>query len=109
MLALLMGDACSAARALLATRPGRRDWVLRRIFAEARRAGQWRRAGLGPHPVYGDGSVMTAALRRPTLAEPDLTDPDYCACLIMVLNAARSCAGHQPFAQERQVGMAGSS
>ncbi len=57
------------------------------------------------HPVWGDGSLSAAALRRPTQSEPRLDDPDYLQCLITVF---RHLQADQPRVQERQRGTAGS-
>ena len=57
------------------------------------------------HPLWGDGSLMAAALRRPVVPEPDLSDADYLRALLRVLEALDRA---QPRAQDRQVGTAGS-
>lgn len=103
----LHGDAISVARVLLGTRPDRRRWVLARLFREADLAhGRVRRKG-SAHPVWGDGSLMTAALRRHPRAEPGLDNADYCRCLAMTFEAL-AIRGRQPCAQETQVGAVGS-
>jgi hypothetical protein len=83
----LHGDAVSVARVLLTVRPARRRWVLARMFREAnlahRHVSRWSLA----HPIWGDGSLMTAALRRHPSAEPALDDADYCICLALTYRA----------------------
>ncbi len=98
-----INDAIAAARALLAQPPRRRDWVLWRMVAEATRAEAHRQAAGRPHPRWGDGTLMTAALRRRCRPEPQLNDPGYRACLIAVLEAL----GTYPRAQDRHRATAG--
>ena len=82
---VLMGDAIAAARAMAAAPPARRGWVLCRMCREASRAEARRRATGQMHPRWGDGSLMSAALRRPCRAEPGLEDAAYREALIAVL------------------------
>lgn len=83
----LHGDAVSVARVLLGARPDRRPWVLARLIREAELAHRhFRRLGCA-HPLWGDGSLMTAALRRCPLPEPALNRADYCDCLAMTFRA----------------------
>ncbi|MFC6637846.1 hypothetical protein [Sulfitobacter sediminilitoris] len=37
------------------------------------------------HPVWGNGTLSDAASRRPLAFEVPLDDPEYCACLALVL------------------------
>ncbi len=37
------------------------------------------------HPLYGNGSLMTAARTRELADEPGFDDPDYCRCFEVVL------------------------
>ncbi len=96
-------DAIAAARALLAQPASRRDLVLWRMLREATRAEAHRQATGRSHARWGDGTLMTAALRRPCLPEPRLDDPDYRACLIAVLGVLPP----QPRALVRQSATAG--
>lgn len=75
---LMHGDVQSAARALAAVPRLRRAWVMHRMLAEAATADAWRRAHGQMHPRWGDGSLMAAALRRPVIKEPPLSDPAWC-------------------------------
>ncbi|SFP48658.1 hypothetical protein [Tranquillimonas alkanivorans] len=65
-----MGDVICAARVLLGVPRRRWAWVLARMCAEARASG---------------GSLMEAALRRETVAEPDLRCREYRRALVFVL------------------------
>lgn len=98
-----ISDAIAAARVLLALPPLRRPWALRRMLREATLAEAHRRATGRMHARWGDGTLMSAALRRPCRPEPRLDDPNYRACLIAVLKAL----GPQPRAQDRQSATAG--
>lgn len=83
----LHGDAVSVARVLLGAPPERRRWILLRICREADLAHRFFRDRHRPHPIWGDGSLMTAALRRHPLPEPGLDSADYCRCLAMTYQA----------------------
>lgn len=36
------------------------------------------------HPVWGNGSLVAAALRREMAPEPFLDDQEYCSCFVVV-------------------------
>ena len=95
-------DVHAAARVLLGVASGRRVWVLYRMLREA---GEASLHGISGHPVWGDGSLMTAALRRRPCVAPALADRGFCECLALVYWVLSD----QPVAQETQVGMVGSS
>jgi hypothetical protein len=80
----LHGDVVAAARVLRVHRPEFRNWVLRRMLREADRANSRVRRGLPGHRIWGDGSLMTAALRRKPTAEPSLASRCYCESLALV-------------------------
>lgn len=103
-----LSDAVAVARALLALPPRLRAFALSRMLAEATRARAYLRTAGRSHPVWGDGTLMAAALRRRTAWEPPLSDAEWCACLMMVLAAIRAWPTGQPRAQDTQVAMAGS-
>lgn len=83
----LLGDVTAAAAALCVVPPGRRGWVLARMMREAVSADAHRARFRRAHPIWGDGSLMTAALRRHPLPEPGLDSADYCRCLAMTYQA----------------------
>ena len=79
----------------------RRAWVLHRMLSEAEAADGRRRKGRGPHPLWGDGTLMATALRRPTADEPPLSDPAWCRVVAFVyLGIARRFEGGLPLARE---------
>lgn len=101
------GDAVAVARVLLDVRPARRPWVLARLFREAGRAHEHLVRHGAAHPVWGDGCLMTAALKRRPRREPGLDDKDYCSCVAQVYAVLAQQTG-QPLAQETQFGSVGS-
>ncbi len=82
---VMHGDVVAAARVLVAEPCARRHAVLGRLLQEAGWADAYRRDSGRVHPMWGDGSLMTAALLRRPGREPGLSDTDYCGCLAMVL------------------------
>lgn len=100
---LMHTDAVAAARVLLRHPRERRPWVLHRMLAEAVAAHDWRRQTGRVHPRWGDGSLMSAALRRPAAHEPPLTDPAWCRLVAYIyLALAHGALGALPL--DRQEG-----
>lgn len=94
---LMHTDAVAAARVLLCHPRDRRPWVLHRMLAEAVTASEWRRQTGRVHPQWGDGSLMSAALRRPAANEPSLDDPAWCRLMAYVyLALAHGALGSLP-------------
>ena len=92
-------DVVAAARVLVGHRDSRWPWLLTRMRSEAVRAQAWRAAKGRQHPIWGDGTLVAAALRRRPCREPGLTDGRYRAALIFVLKFG---LGDQPLAQDTQ-------
>ena len=80
-----LGDASAVARVLRQTPGHRRAWVHRRLLREADRAAVHLALTGRAHPIWGNGSLMAAALRRRPGSEPTLDDADFCLCLAIVL------------------------
>lgn len=97
-------DAVAAARVLRRLPTSERDIVLREMLDEARGTHAKRLAACWFG--IGDGTLMDVALTRGPVPEPLLSDGDYCRCLAAVYAAL---AEAQPFAQETQVGVVGST
>lgn len=94
---LMHTDAVAAARVLLRHPRDRRPWVLHRMLSEAITADDWRRRTGRIHPRWGDGTLMSAALRRPTASEPPLSDPAWCRLMAYVyLALAHGALGSMP-------------
>lgn len=87
LLPVLPGDVSCAARALLMVPEAARPAFLRSLLDRAARAAAHVDAVRRLHPVWGNGSLMAAARRFPLAAEPDYSDPDYCRCTVLVLEA----------------------
>lgn len=90
MRAVLHGDAVAAARVLFALSEAERGAVMVRMLDEAHWADAYRKRTGRAHPLWGNGSLMAAALRRRVVSEPPVSDPDYCRCLIRVFEAILS-------------------
>lgn len=82
---VLHGDVTAAARALLRIPEPGRVGLCRRMIREAAFAYRYMMRSGKPHPLWGTGSLMSAALLRPVAPEPNLDDIAYCTCLEMVL------------------------
>ena len=84
-------DLIALARLIRARPTEMRRWVLARVLCEATAAAEWMGAHGSCHPVWGDGTLMAAALRRGPLPQFGLDDRDYCTCLA---SAVRALAAH---------------
>ena len=73
--------------ALLRVAPDARTGLLGRILAEAETADAYRRETGRLHPLWGNGSLMGAALGHARAREPSLDSPDYAACMVLVFEA----------------------
>jgi len=81
---VLHGDIVAAARVLFLLPAAERPAALEDLFRRAAWADDYRRRTGRMHPVWGDGSLMSVALRRDTPPEPPLSDSGYCDCLAQV-------------------------
>lgn len=79
--------------ALLAVPPGARAGLAARIVAEARVADAWRKRQGRAHPLWGDGSLMAAALRYPRAPLPPSLGPEARAALRQLLDALDGSPG----------------
>lgn len=84
---VLPGDISCTARALLAVPANARAGFLSSIMEGAAIAADHLQAMHRLHPVWGNGSLMAAARRFPLADEPDFSNPDYCRCTVLVLEA----------------------
>ncbi|MFV0513141.1 MAG: hypothetical protein ACK5MY_05850 [Jhaorihella sp.] len=82
---VLYGDVSNAARVLLRQPPGARPGLCARMIREAEAADAHVLRTGRVHPVWGNGSLMSAARKRLLADEPGFEDNDYCACFAMVL------------------------
>lgn len=98
-----VADAVLVARVLTRLPERLRPWALFRMVREAEAAADRMRRSGAMHPIWGDGSLMAVAMRRPRDPEPLLDDRVFLGCLQLVLAVL-----DQPRAQDRQRGRAGS-
>ena len=80
-------DLTDAARAVLAHPAPARAALCARLLDEADWADRYTRRIGKAHPYWGDGSLSSAARKRPRAPEPRLNAAAYCTCLEMVLRA----------------------
>lgn len=84
---VLHGDVAAAARALLSVpEMDQRASMLEMLEHASVADAYYKRFGRG-HPVWGNGSLMAAALCYDRAAEPFLDDPSYCRCWVVVFEA----------------------
>lgn len=80
-------DLAAAARVLLLAPPAAREAEARSLIAQARMADAHRRATGRAHPWFGNGTLLSAALRRPAAEPQGLGDRAYLACMAQVIDA----------------------
>lgn len=102
------GDVVAAARVIRAVPEARRDALVGRMLDEARWADAYRKRTGRAHPLWGDGSLMAAALMRGPEAEPTMRDTVYLQCLVGVLEAVVAARLQCPEAHATQTAAAGS-
>ena len=89
MLRVSYGDVSCAARAVLNVPSTRRARRIRAMLAEAHAGHAYLKATGRMHPKLGDGTLMAVARRTRLPPEPSLGDPDYAACVELVLRIVR--------------------
>lgn len=78
---MLHGDIVAAARVLLLAPEEERRCLCQRMIDEAEKAyAHFEKCGK-PHPDWGTGSLMSAALQRPAAPEPSFDNVEYLTCL----------------------------
>jgi hypothetical protein len=93
---VLPGDVSTAARALLAVPKHERPALAHLLVARADMAHGFAQTWGRAHPVWGTGSLMSAALHLPCHPEPVASDPAYALALIDVLRAVVACQSDLP-------------
>ena len=78
------GDVVAAARVIYPLEPGQRRRKLSEMITMSSWANRFRKQNGRAHPVWGDGSLMTAALANDPPPEPALDNREYCSCLALV-------------------------
>lgn len=84
---VLPGDINAAARALLPVPPATRKELAMRLVKEASAADCYRKRFRKAHALWGNGTLMAAALMRPLGLEPRLDDREYLECQFLVFEA----------------------
>lgn len=102
------GDVVAAARVLWNSPDADHARLLARLLNEARWADAWRKRTGRAHPLWGDGTLMAAALMRRPGPEPSLADSRWLRCLATVLEGLVTAAGQREPAQETHSMAAGS-
>lgn len=93
-----LGDLDCAARVLLATPRRARARVMAALIDRAETADRHRRDHGRLHPVWGNGTLMAAALAQPRCDPAAPGDADYLRCLACALRAVRDrLAGRGPY------------
>ena len=82
---VLINDLTSAARALLLVQPARRAKLATLMLQYADFGDRYTRRFGRVHAGFGDGTLSSAARKRPLATEPTLDDIDYCTCLELVV------------------------
>lgn len=82
---VLHGDVSNAARALLNVPGVLRRELCEKMIREAEAADIFARREGRLHPLWGNGSLMSAARKRVLADEPGFDNPVYCRCFEMVL------------------------
>lgn len=90
---LMPGDLDCAVAVVMRQSPEDRADVAERLLFEADVADRYRKRLGRAHPVYGSGSLMSAALGWPCGAGGRVYDASYCAALIVVLTAVQAWRG----------------
>ena len=84
---ILHGDVVALSRLLLGARAPQRAVLCNRVITEADAADRYFKKFGRSHSLWGNGSVLSAARKRPLPPEPDLADAEYCACMEQVFRA----------------------
>ena len=87
MRAVHLSDLNLAARTLLAVPVMQRRDTIRDIFKAAHIADKYRKRTGRPHTWFGNGTISGACQRRAKAHSPDRCDPDYLACMGIVIRA----------------------
>lgn len=82
-----LGDLAAAARVLLAQPEGLRPAAMAALIARAEAADRLRLAEGRHHPLYGNGTLMAAALAHPRADPPDPGGDDFLSCLALATEA----------------------
>ncbi|WP_300029424.1 hypothetical protein [uncultured Roseobacter sp.] len=100
---LMLSDLVSAARVLRAA-PGRdRNALCQRLITQAHYADVFYKKLGYPHPRWGNGALGAAARGHATPRGHDLSDPEFCDCLSVVLAGISAFRKGDWSAQQRDI------
>ena len=80
--------------AVLAQPQDQRQKTVGALFAAAHAADLHRQTKGQPHPQFGTGTLMSAALQRPISARPTAYGPEQAEAFIMILNELTRFLAH---------------
>jgi hypothetical protein len=98
---VLQMDVTSAARALLDVAPDARPACIRRLIDRADAADRYRRRTRRAHPLWGNGTLMAAAMARSLPRQPRSDDPEFLDCQFTVVAALLERVGRPPVTHAR--------
>lgn len=87
-----LGDLAAAARVLLAQPEAQRPAAMAALIARAEAADRLRQAEGRHHPLYGNGTLMAAALAHPRAEPVAPGGADFLACLALATEQALICS-----------------
>ena len=91
---IALADLEVALRALLAAPPDARKPLAHRLLAEAEMADLYRSETGLLHPVYGSGTLMSAAMCYPLASRPAAYDTPILAILSCLIKVIREASRH---------------
>jgi hypothetical protein len=84
---VIYNDVLAAVSVVASVAPSRRHAIMVGLIADAERAACYRSAHHAAHPVYGDGSLMAAALRHDRHGDTSFQTQDGLQAWLCVLSA----------------------
>jgi hypothetical protein len=90
MRAVKLADIEAAARAAMCCRPAARSTLVARLMMQADMADKYRKHLRKPHPLFGTGTLMSAAGKHPQVARPEILDSNTLDAFAHVINALQS-------------------
>lgn len=88
-------DLIASARVLMALPEARRSAAMTALIARAAMADQYRHATGRQHPVYGNGTLLAAALAHPR-GDTEGDEMGYLACLACAIDAVLDWRARRP-------------
>jgi hypothetical protein len=81
---VLIGDLMAAAAVLPSAPQGQRAQLAQNILCQTDAAHRYFKRFGRPHPLWGDGSLLTRALASPRRIAPDLSDANFLHLLALM-------------------------